>query len=263
LTSTHIAKLKRIPCLRNARFVLIPESNLGNEAQEVAEHCLRQFVGLSVVSQKKDRYGVLTQGDIKRKYVFRFADLLAQGAISYHADLVSANPFVTNARPDEKAKASRMEFERQLRSFRRVHMLAPSLSSDPYVVFTGKAGPDNKNTSRMKDDMVMAALIGIYWQGQYKQRLVGERSYQRRFVRDTGRPLADVVRRHEVADDEFAERRRILEREEATFGKRSRAATDSGGATSLAAALASVDESTTGARGKRQRTNNRPPPVTE
>jgi hypothetical protein len=134
---------------------------LGNEAQEIAEHCLREFVGMSVLSQKRDRYGVLTSQDTKRKYVFRFSDLLAQGGICYHHELISANPFVSNVRPAERAKAARMEFERQLRSFRRVHMLAPSLSSDPYVVFTGKAGPDNKNTSRMKDDMVMAALIGM------------------------------------------------------------------------------------------------------
>jgi len=216
--ATHIAMLKQEPCFANARYVLAPESNLANEAQEISEHMLRQFTGVSVLSQKTDRYGVLTSQDTKRKYVLRFADLLAHGAISYHEPLIAANPFVANTRPEAKAKAARMEFERQLRSFRRVHMLAPSLAADPYVVFTGKAGPDNKNTSRMKDDMVMSVLIGIYWSGQYLNGLVRERSYSRQLSRGVqALPIAPVVRHNEYGGQEFEERERLLDHQQSVI----------------------------------------------
>jgi len=111
------------------------------------------------------------------------------------------------------AKRSRMEFERQLRSFRRIHMLSPSIQSDPYVAFSGKAGPDNKNTSRMKDDMVMACLLGIYWSGQYLRGLLRWREAERSLQRDTGRVIAPIVRHTDDGGQEFAERQELIEQQ--------------------------------------------------
>ena len=99
-----------------------------------------------------------------------------------------------------------MEFERQLRSFRRVHVLSASIQADPYVAYSGKVGPDNKNTSRMKDDMVMATLLGIYWSGQYLNGLLRWREADRALVRASGRTIAPVVRHTEEGGDGYAKR---------------------------------------------------------
>lgn len=209
----HILALRSKPCLRNARIVFIPESNLAGEANGVSEHIITMVTGIRIVSQKEDRYGCVTTQDTKRKFVFRFEDLLAHGAVSYHESLVSANPFIKNVTPVELAKRSRMEFERQLRSFRRIHMLSPSIQADPYVAFSGKAGPDNKNTSRMKDDMVMACLLGIYWAGQYLRGLLRWREAERALERDTGRVIAPIVRHVHDGGQDFADRQEQIERQ--------------------------------------------------
>jgi len=213
LVHTHIEKLRRCECYRNARIVFIPESNLAGEANGVSEHLLNSVHGIRVASQKNDRYGCLTSQDTKRKFCFRFIDLLAHGAISYHSNIVSANPFISNVSDAERAKRSRMEFERQLRSFRKVHVMAPSVTANPYVIYSGKIGEDNRQTARLKDDMVMACILGIYWAGQYRNGLLRMRTSERTFNRDTGRTIAPVVRHTNEGGGDYAKRSAILERE--------------------------------------------------
>ena len=126
---------------------------------------------------------------------------------------MSSNPFVRNVVDSERAKRARMEFERQLRSFRRVHLLAPSIQSDPTVAFSGKVGPDNKNTSRLRDDMVMAALLGIYWSGQYLRGLLRHRTSEGQLEREFAQRQAPVVRHLADGGQEYADRQQVMERE--------------------------------------------------
>ena len=203
---THIRALRRLACLRNAHAVLVPEDNLGNEAQEIAEEALRDINGISVLARTEQRYGVRTDHRSRRAYVFRFADLLANSAVCYHDELVSANPLITNRTPSQRALAAKTEFERQLRSFQRVTDLAPSLTALPNVVFTGKADHEKKQTSRMKDDMVLAALLGIYWAGESMAQRISSRGYATRLHRVNAPSIAPVVRHEQYGGSEFAQR---------------------------------------------------------
>jgi len=188
-------------------IVLVPEDNLGNEAQEIAEQALRDITGISVLARTDSRYGVRTDQRTKRAYVFRFADLLANSALSYHGPaIVSANPFITNRTPTQRALAAKTEFERQLRAFQRVTDLAPSLSALPNVIFTGKADHEKKQTARMKDDMVLAALLGIYWAQEALGGRVAEKGYASRLQRAHAPPIAPVVRHVQYGGQEFADR---------------------------------------------------------
>lgn len=193
LVAAHLEGLRATECFRQSRIVLVPEANLGNEAQEVTEHVL-EMAGLTVLSQRDDAYGVYTSPGLPRMYVFRFGDLLAHDAVSYHAEMVTVNPFQTGVSPADRRAGARREFERQLRSFRRIHLLPKALSSRVSVAFTGKADKDNQRTNRLKDDMCMALLFGVYWSGQHKNGLVQERGYGQRFVRPDGVPIAPVTR---------------------------------------------------------------------
>ena len=193
LVSDHLDALRDTPCFARARIILVPEANLGNEAQEVAEHCIG-MAGLTVLAEKGNYYGVWTQGpNIKSAYVFRVSDLLAHRGLRYHDPLVVANPFLTGATPDERRNEARREFERQLRSFRRIAMLPRSLGGRPRIHYTGKSDQDNTQTSRLKDDMCMALLFGVYWSGQHKNGMCPERGYNRQLVRPDGVTIAPVV----------------------------------------------------------------------
>jgi hypothetical protein len=206
LVVAHMRALRAVPCFVNARLVLVPEDNLGNEAQEIAEYALQTVVGVAVVARTETRYGVRTDQNVKRAYVFRFSGALAQSGIRYHEPLVSANPFITNRSPKDRALAARAEFERQLRSFQQVTALAPSLTSMKRVVYTGKADQQKKNTASLKDDMVMAALLGLYWAGEAVRGAVAMKSYASRLERVNAPHIAPVVRHEQYGGREFAER---------------------------------------------------------
>jgi len=199
LVASHLEALRQHSCFRHSRIVLIPEANL-SEGQEVAEHVI-SMPGLTVLSKREDTYGVYTVPGIKAMFVFRVTDLLAHQAISYHSTLVTANPFLMNMPAADKAANARKEFERQLRSFRRVHLLPRSVNGRRSEAFSGKVDKDNKQTNRLKDDMCMAFLFGVYWSGQHLNGLIGERGYTGRFLRPDGRPIAPIVRpgAHEAA----------------------------------------------------------------
>jgi hypothetical protein len=186
LCRAHVHALRGHACFRDSHIVLVPEANLGNEAQEISESLIAT-PGLSVLCQTEHAYGILTSPGTPAMYVFRLADKLQDNALCYHEPLVTANPFVTNATQAERVRAARKEFERQLRSFRRIFILPKPLHSIVRVAYTGKADKDNQRTNRLRDDMAMALLFGVYWSGQHMAGLIGERGYTRRFSRpETG-----------------------------------------------------------------------------
>ena len=130
--------------------------------------------------------------------------LAHDSAIKYHDDIVSANPFIANRTPAQRAMAAKVEFERQLHSFKRIFDLAPSLTSTTRVVLTGKADHEKKNTARLKDDMVMAVLIGVYWAGEYVGGRISSRGYADRLLRANAPSIAPVVRHTEFGGQELA-----------------------------------------------------------
>lgn len=191
--ATHLEGLRAQPCFARSRIVLVPEANLGNDAQEVSEHVL-SMAGVTVLSQKANAYGVYTSPGLPQMYVHSVDNLLAQNAISYHEPVVTVNPFLTGKSADEARAAARAEFERQLRSFRRVNLLPKALNSVVRASYSGKVDNDGQRTNRLKDDMCMALLIGVFWSGKHRAGLVDERGYGNAFVRTDGHPIAPIHR---------------------------------------------------------------------
>lgn len=211
LVVAHMRALRKTECCRESQFVLIPEDNLGNEAQEISETIIREIDNVKVLARTKTRYGVRTEAKTRRgPYVGRVADLLAHSAIRYHAPLISANPFTTNRTPEERATEARVEFEAQMGRFQNVQTLAASLAALPQSVMTGKADHEHKNSRSMKDDMVMALLLGIYHAGEYVAGHVDALDRASAHVRVNAPPIAPAVRHTEFAGGRpFAERARL------------------------------------------------------
>jgi len=183
LVASHVRALRAHACFRSARIVLLPEANLGNEAQEIAESLIGVFENLEVVCDREDQYGVHTNPGSPEMYVRAFGSLLALGAVSYHSTLLTANPYADSKLTlEQRAKRVRGEFERQLRSFRRVPLLPKSLIARPRYAYTGKGDKDNQRSASMRDDLVMAALFGLYYAQQRVNGLMFRRGFDNRLL---------------------------------------------------------------------------------
>lgn len=177
LVLAHMNALRSIPCLQQAQIVFIPEANLANEGQHVSEEVLKHVPYTTVVCYKSDRYGILTTSESKQHYVFRFTQMLELDAIRWHKDWVSANPLLHEgvSRSDYR-KEVRKAFLNELRGFRRVNFLPSRADGDIRVKYSGRSGPNNAYNTRMRDDLVMAALMGNYWSQEYIQKRIHERN---------------------------------------------------------------------------------------
>lgn len=167
LCRAHLRGLRQIPCFRSSRIVVVPETNL-DVVQDIAEDLLNSEAGVSVLCARRGRYGVLTLESNKGMYVDAVNKRLAENAICYHSHVVSANPFTAANTPAiERVAKARKEFERQLRSFRRIMVLPKALLSAIRIAHSGRADKDNKRSGRMRDDMTLALALGIHWSGHH------------------------------------------------------------------------------------------------
>ena len=55
------------------------------------------------------------------------------------------------------------ELNVQMRAWRKVPIPTRTPGAPEKFAYTGKAGPDNKNCNKMRDDLLMALLLNIYW----------------------------------------------------------------------------------------------------
>ena len=182
LCRAHLAALRANPCFRDAKICLIPEANLANEAQNVADD-LVETPGISVLCEYKDRWGVWTRSGAKALYVFRLTEKLAEDAVAYHGKdyVLTGNPFIRGKTRAQIGQKTRNELEKQLRSFRRVVIAPKNIGSDVKILFSGKVDKDNNRTSRLRDDLCLALLLGVYWSGQARDGLIQERGFSGRF----------------------------------------------------------------------------------
>ena len=159
--------------------MLIPEANLGNEAQMLSQMCLRRYADVDVMCQKTHAYGVFTAPGDPERYVMRLQDKLAEDGIFLHDKPVCASPCDKVAKtPAAKWRKVLEEFHRQLTSFRGVYIVPASYNARVTLVWTGKADKDGKRSNRAKDDLVLALLIGYYYCTQYNSvhNLVNKRT---------------------------------------------------------------------------------------
>ena len=163
----HLAALRRRPEFKDCKFMLIPEANLGNEAQRLAQVSLRRYRDVEVLCEKSHCYGVFTKPYDPEKYAQRLDDKLAEDGLFFHAHVTCANPYQAHIAYADRLDAIMKELKRQLTSFRKIHIVPANLSSKVHVIFSGKADKDNKRSNRTKDDMVMALLFGYYYYTQF------------------------------------------------------------------------------------------------
>ena len=185
LCRAHVRGLRQLACFRGSRIVLIPETNL-DVVQDIAEDLLNSEAGISVLCARVGRYGVVTLESNKGMYVDAVNKRLAENAIVYHGHVVSANPFTAvNTTPGERVARARKEFERQLRSFRRIMVLPKALLSAIRIAHSGRADKDNQRSSRMRDDLTLALMLGVYWSGHHAHRTgnVHEYGHGNRLIR--------------------------------------------------------------------------------
>ena len=175
----HLKELRKQACFKHCRYMLIPEANLGNEAQRLSQMCLRKYADVDVMCQKPHAYGVFTSPGDPEHYVMRLQDKLSEDGIFFHDKAVCASPCdKTLKTPAAKWKRVLDEFFRQMTSFRGVYIVPASYNARVTLVWTGKADKDGKRSNRAKDDLVLALLIGYYYCTQYnsKHNLVNKRS---------------------------------------------------------------------------------------
>lgn len=173
-----------MPCFRQSKIIVIPECNLGNEAPEIAEDLLATQHGVTILSGKENRYGVRTGTNSHAQYVAAVTKRFAEHAVAYHHTLVTANPFSSaDTTPAERVASARKEFERQLRSFRKVMLLPKSILSSIRIAHSGRVGKDNERSGRLRDDMCMAFILGVFWSGHHIVGTVLEYGHGNRLVR--------------------------------------------------------------------------------
>lgn len=182
LAEQHVRALRANECTRNAKIVLLPECNLANEAQEVSDHLLGHFGDIEVGCVYENKYGVVTAGDMPGQYVFRMANKLAENAVAFHHTGVCGNPWLdANLTQQQRFEQARRTLEQQLQNFRKVYIVPQSLNQKISVRYTGKTGNDNQRSTRQKDDLAMALMMGIYWSGQHLANKLDTRKRQTRF----------------------------------------------------------------------------------
>jgi len=179
----HVRGLRQVPCFRQSKIVLVPESNL-DVTQDISEDLLATEPGLTVLAGRENRYGVRTGSGSHEQYVNSVSKRFAEGAVSYHKTIVTANPFAdANTPPSERVAAARKEFERQLRSFRKVMLLPKSILSAVRVAHSGRVGKGNERSARLRDDMCMAFILGVFWSGHHIVGTVLEYGRSNRLIR--------------------------------------------------------------------------------
>ncbi len=166
LCREHVRSIRATHCLSSAKIVLIPENNLGNEAQFVSDKLIK-MPNITILCENDKSYGVMTSRGMPERYVYRTILKFGEQAIVYHRDVVTGNPYVLNKTDEQRRNLSKQEFERQLRCFRKIFVLPKSLTSSVRVANSGLADKDGQRSSSLRDDMCMAFLFGVYWSGQH------------------------------------------------------------------------------------------------
>lgn len=154
--------LKAHPCFAGARIVLVPEANLGNEAQIVSDLLLARMP-VEIVCQFRHAYGVWTSPTIPQAYVLRAIRRLDDGSIFFHHDLVSANPWQATLTAAERSRRAYDAFVKQLRAFERTPIRNKSLTRITRYAYSGKSNRAGELDGTKTDDLCMSWLLGTYW----------------------------------------------------------------------------------------------------
>jgi hypothetical protein len=159
----HLNALRKVPRFAECRFRLIVECNL-EQGSLICDSVLTAMSDVDVVCSTNHAYGIFTVPGAKIGYFARMRKLMARDAIAFYETIVSACPYQTGAMTREQlARANQEKFEHQIRAFRYVYDSPKKLGGIVKGIFTGKADHENKVSSRMQDDMVLALAFGLFF----------------------------------------------------------------------------------------------------
>lgn len=172
----HVRALRAHAAYRDAELWLVPEANLGNDAQMISDHLIAAGTGICVVCQHDHVYGVFTTPTTPQAYAYRLQRKLDEDGVAFRADLVAANPWQATSTPEQRAAVAKRLLLSQLRRFQRTPIVPRSLMSRVRYAYSGVADNDGTRNAGKKHDVVMALLIGLYWSGQH---LIGQTAQSR------------------------------------------------------------------------------------
>jgi len=189
----HVEALRASECFRESELVIIPEANLGNEAQLVA-YDLVHYTNLNIIQQYSGKYGIFTVPGSRAEYVLRLSRKFNEHAVMYHDTVVAANPFTAPSMSGRQRLAKvKAEFERQLAMFERVPRTSKNLKTANEVLYSGVANNEGERVSTKREDLAMAMAFGYYWATQYDEHLVAARSARDRFLLPHELPRASAA----------------------------------------------------------------------
>lgn len=162
----HLDALRADPQFHNCHFVIIPEANLGDQAQLLSQVLLRRYRDVTVMCEKSHCYGIFTKPGDPERYVLRMRDKLSEDGLFFHSKIVCANPY-SGATHKDKLAATMTEFRRQFYAFSAYHVVPVHIHSQVRLLYSGKIGKEGKRDKHKKDDMLMALLFGYFNYLQY------------------------------------------------------------------------------------------------
>jgi hypothetical protein len=139
--------------------VLGVESNLGRESSwiegaiENAEmHNVKVLREAWTPQDKAYRSGVCTTNAVKQAAVQIMEIVMTKDVLSIEERgfFGENDEFVT-------------ELETQMKGWRKVPLATRVPGAAEKYAYTGKAGPDNKQCSKLRDDLIMSLLLNLYW----------------------------------------------------------------------------------------------------
>lgn len=165
----YLQEISSDPYMGRVPHFLAVESNLGKEAEWTAV-----VVASSKLSNpprllnetwrpmsKSYGSGVLTTNDVKYQAVQLMEMLMNADCIGFSEKIVGGgcqDVLVT-------------ELGDQMRRFRKIPLNSRSVDGVEKYAYSAKAGPDDKKSDKLQDDLVMALLLACYW---LKCTLAGE-----------------------------------------------------------------------------------------
>jgi hypothetical protein len=156
-----MAALRRVPRFADCRFRLIIECNL-EQGSLICDSVLTTCTDADIVCSTNHAYGIFTVPGAKTGYFARMRKLMARDAIAFYETIISACPYQAGVMSREQlARANLEKFEHQIRAFRLVYKAAKELGGITKTFLTGKADHENKMSTRMQDDMVLALAFGL------------------------------------------------------------------------------------------------------
>lgn len=165
----YLRAIEADPYLKGAPHFMAVESNLGKEADWTAvvvagsdlANPPRLLNETWRPSCKSYAPGVLTTNDVKYQSVQLLEMLMNADCIGFSERLASTG--------DQGGDIQ--ELGEQMRRFRKIPLNSRSVDALDRYAYSAKAGPDDKKSDKLQDDLVMALLLACYW---LKCTLAGE-----------------------------------------------------------------------------------------